>query len=824
MWCSSCHNHVSLINNVYPSQPGETGAKANNLSFLVFYAESRPQKLTKIGAYLEKRTIKDISYSRIENLKVTLTILTVLVGSKCKQNLDLFLISVVNILAKMLESPLNLEIIEQISSTIVSFSAHHNHVILDVDLAFVNPYLKIIRILCNYVQDNESSPDIQNKKKVASLRALNAIVSNDTFLKSPKIDEFLEHIIPALLANVQERKTTGIKLYRSLSNTDISDVDLDNLAIQSINEIMQRINPATFDRVFNPIYEFLEKNDYMLNKRYLIKIFNIFTKAMNPQYRYLLVLYSLKHLKDYSNDIAIQTNIIYVLSNIIKNGGGSVVTHIEVLDVLSDCLFETLQNSSKYDPKDIENLENAYIDCINSFSSNVSYPEQMNDIMSFLVNHLKLETANNEVILKCRIFIIRSLRFILEQRASIIEKNPSFNSPLPIELFIPTLVLLKDSSFNLRLQYYFFLLLLMDQITISNNTVDDSKSHINKYRFMQNTHTVLYEYTQKKLNQPVDYIMIINVFIKNIQVFTYDAMVEAVPLMFELEEITKTKFKNKEEITLQYAINTMIVEFFDYLSEYLGNESLGNYIGKIKQNKIENDEWCDVNFTNAIVSQWLNKTFNDIEWNNIEFKETSIFIDHEYVISILCDHEDLKLHFGEDLPELLNKKYKPNAFLSYIKDDLNNSKRMSYHSILDPKLVRTSVPPQSLRRDITHASIHIEDLKEVLGSYEQLETLHDENILDFEEDEDNFKLTDEVNGLLDEITCQSRITANENKNSSTTLINQPILSTYENVFGSPTKKKQTITTQEEYPLTNMDSHILYAQDSFINNDYSLHYN
>jgi hypothetical protein len=72
----------------------------------------------------------------------------------------------------------------------------------------------------------------------------------------------------------------------------------------------------------------------------------------------------------------------------------------------------------------------------------------MNDIMTFLINHLKLDTSNNEVILKCRIFIIRSLRFILEQRASFIEKNPTFNSPLPIELFNPTIVILKDSSFN----------------------------------------------------------------------------------------------------------------------------------------------------------------------------------------------------------------------------------------------------------------------------------------------------------------------------------------------------------------------------------------
>lgn len=57
-------------------------------------------------------------------MKVTLTILTVLVGSKCKQNLDLFLVSVVNIVAKMLESPLNTEIIEQISSTVCNLFSY----------------------------------------------------------------------------------------------------------------------------------------------------------------------------------------------------------------------------------------------------------------------------------------------------------------------------------------------------------------------------------------------------------------------------------------------------------------------------------------------------------------------------------------------------------------------------------------------------------------------------------------------------------------------------------------------------------------------------
>jgi len=148
---------------------------------------------------------------------------------------------------------------------------------------------------------------------------------------------------------------------------------------------------------------------------------------------------------------------------------------------------------------------------------------------------------------------------------------------------------------------------------------------------------------------------------------------------------------------LQYTINTMIVEFFDYLSEFLGNESLGNYIGKIKQNKLENDEWCNVSFTTAVVSQWLNKTFNDVEWKNDEFKESSVYLDHEYIISILCDHEELKEQF-ENLQELLNTKYTPKAFMSLIKDDYNMNKRMSsfsMYSMKDLRLVRNSLPPQT---------------------------------------------------------------------------------------------------------------------------------
>jgi hypothetical protein len=53
-------NHTTLINSVYPSHPGEEGPVQNRLSYLVYYASARPEKLTKIGKYLEKRLSKDI--------------------------------------------------------------------------------------------------------------------------------------------------------------------------------------------------------------------------------------------------------------------------------------------------------------------------------------------------------------------------------------------------------------------------------------------------------------------------------------------------------------------------------------------------------------------------------------------------------------------------------------------------------------------------------------------------------------------------------------------------------------------------------------------
>ena len=58
------NNHITLVNNVYPKEPSQP-AIPSSLSLLLFYANAKPQKLSKIGFYLEKRNSIDLKRGRI---------------------------------------------------------------------------------------------------------------------------------------------------------------------------------------------------------------------------------------------------------------------------------------------------------------------------------------------------------------------------------------------------------------------------------------------------------------------------------------------------------------------------------------------------------------------------------------------------------------------------------------------------------------------------------------------------------------------------------------------------------------------------------------
>lgn len=56
--------HQRKVNECYPVRAGEEGAVPGKISVLVYYINSRPEKLLKVSAYLERKVKKDVLRER----------------------------------------------------------------------------------------------------------------------------------------------------------------------------------------------------------------------------------------------------------------------------------------------------------------------------------------------------------------------------------------------------------------------------------------------------------------------------------------------------------------------------------------------------------------------------------------------------------------------------------------------------------------------------------------------------------------------------------------------------------------------------------------
>ncbi|CAO3675593.1 unnamed protein product [Rhizopus stolonifer] len=129
---SSYAKHATLINNCYPEKEGENKPRSSELSYLVFYASSRPVKLTKVGLYLEKKVERDASRGRKQNNHVTLDIMKALIQS-CHRDLNLFSKYVAKIIEIVLETN-DIELVDHACQVFVVFTEYHDGSTLGVDL------------------------------------------------------------------------------------------------------------------------------------------------------------------------------------------------------------------------------------------------------------------------------------------------------------------------------------------------------------------------------------------------------------------------------------------------------------------------------------------------------------------------------------------------------------------------------------------------------------------------------------------------------------------------------------------------------------------
>jgi hypothetical protein len=215
----------------------------------------------------------------------------------------------------------------------------------------------------------------------------------------------------------------------SMPDMITADSELDHLAEASLAEIMRNVTAGNFWTVFIPLFKSFDESGLMDGKpEECIRIAQITTTNLHPQHRNLLVSSILHRMSGATTTLNVSnlpkgnvaptaelptstwvtpplsTNAkatsVRVLTSIISVGGSTIgLTVLELLDSLTRHLYwviYTLIAKDKgqlkaVDRKEVEYLEAALIESIGGLATNLYYPNQINDIIGFIINRLRLD-------------------------------------------------------------------------------------------------------------------------------------------------------------------------------------------------------------------------------------------------------------------------------------------------------------------------------------------------------------------------------------------------------------------------------------------------
>ncbi|KAJ3411467.1 hypothetical protein HDV05_002156 [Chytridiales sp. JEL 0842] len=519
--CGRWYNHITLINNVYPSEPGEVGPKSSALSLLVFYCGSKPQKLQKVGAYLEKKVKLDLRQNRIGYVKVTLDIVNAII-SQCPTHVNIMANSVLRVVDDVLGFP-DPDLLLQATSTFVTFNTIHSHE-ASMDNEFVDLFSKLLEKYCGFCSYETNDKLFQHKMHMSGLRAIQAIASSETFLLNSKIEAYVKAMVPAILHNFGKHKrlsahhrtaTSPTSPGSSMKRISIADDlfthhEVEHTAENSLSQLVLRTNATTLTIILNPILAYIDEKSLWSSTSYIMHIVKTITSSVQPQYLHILLSSILDRLDSeaFANNSAVKTGLVKSLSYLVIHGGESVgVAVLELLEALSRQIWLTVSHAASYSAetksstapptgtKEVDKgaiyYQTALVDAVGFLAVNIEYPDQMNDIIAFLVNKLKLPTdtedgeldgasshrsgspttpvgadpvvvSNRKVLLRClaRVVSVRRLHLVHPvtspgTRTSVLSNNSrrsaTLRSPITTSLLSPLLALFADVDPEIRI-------------------------------------------------------------------------------------------------------------------------------------------------------------------------------------------------------------------------------------------------------------------------------------------------------------------------------------------------------------------------------------
>ncbi|KAJ2124909.1 plasma membrane localization protein [Coemansia sp. RSA 720] len=178
--------HASLVERCYPLERTEDSAPSSNeLSYLVYYVQSKPAKLTKVGAYLSKRIAKDVQRRRRPDVCVGLRIYDALLDA-CARDLNFFAKDVLSSLDSVLAAD-DLELAKCATHTFALFCRGHSGSTLGIDKHLCSLYSHLIRTFVAYMRSRDAANIALGLCGVQAIADSQATYADDCYYELPLV-------------------------------------------------------------------------------------------------------------------------------------------------------------------------------------------------------------------------------------------------------------------------------------------------------------------------------------------------------------------------------------------------------------------------------------------------------------------------------------------------------------------------------------------------------------------------------------------------------------------------------------------------------------
>ncbi|RHZ79368.1 hypothetical protein Glove_149g122 [Diversispora epigaea] len=766
--CKGWIKHATLINNCYPTGPGETGPKSSELSYLIFYANSKPAKLTKCGVYLDKRVSTDVRKRKKLDTEVSLQIIKALLDA-CNYNLNLFSKNVLKIILASLSTN-DIDIVARAASVFITFCSYHDGSTLGVDSEFTEIYENLILSFAQYAICKESDLNIEWRYRSIGLHALRGVITSEA-LYATNAQTQLQYIVPAVLHNLSDKNISLETLQKkdidkepanndssqsrrlSLSITTTSAEDNANLAYQCLKQLYKKSDTSNLHYYLEPTFNFLDETDKWRPSSFGISLVLIILSSL--QERHVLVsdiIDQLENLSDDSNSVQKKATLVEMLSSILNSD--FTVVGLSTLEVL-DCLLRLLKDSLKSaNNKNVENshdldtfISQRLISCIGGLATHIYYANQISDIMEHIIQHLCLQpdildspqssqrvSGSNQSFIEegiplsdLRNALLKCLDVVVQtNKDSELRHSEMTRCDVPVEIFHNSIGLCMDENLNVRIAFAQVLSKFLDNGGMPQESKEIGSTQLTYFNqpaihFLNTLHLSLYQYALSKSSQPADHVALLTLLRALLVRFRADQIIRGIPVVFKLQ--SEAKEENLTGFAHQRALASVIVLYFRDIAAVLDIPELQKYVEEVQSKRMEKHQWSTyikpTSSENDLNNVDTFKSFEDeiFDSNNHPLQPIDIWLDRQVIVPILCQHKELLVMGGEQLQDKLMAEWKPEEGFDIVKKE---AYKIRSSRITEDDKPRISFTPfimtlEDNSGDLSKPSIKVENLRDTLA-------------------------------------------------------------------------------------------------------------